>query len=67
MNAEYRGKMPLSHIIQECPAADSQARYTAKLYSALSEIASSVGAISRSRPLYEGTPIPDLLVLRKSY
>ena len=37
------------------------------LYSALSEIASSVGAISRSRRLYEGTPIPDLLVLRKSY
>ena len=37
------------------------------LYSALSEIATSVGAISRSRPLYEGTPIPDLLVLRKSY
>ena len=36
-------------------------------YSALSEIASSVGAISRSRPLYEGTPIPDLLVLCKSY
>ena len=31
MNAEYRGKMPLPHIIQECPAADSQARYTAKL------------------------------------
>ena len=23
--------MPLPHIIQECPAADSQARYTAKL------------------------------------
>ncbi len=37
------------------------------LYSALSEIASSVGAISRSRLLYEGTPIPDLMVLRKSY
>ena len=31
MNAEYRGKMPLPHIIQECPAADSQVRYTAKL------------------------------------
>ena len=37
------------------------------LYSALSEIEPSVEAISRSRPLYEGTPIPDLLVLRKSY
>ncbi len=37
------------------------------VYSALSEIASSVGAISRSRPSYEGTPIPDLLVLLKSY
>ncbi len=37
------------------------------IYSTLSEIASSVGAISKSRPLYEGTPIPDLLVLRKSY
>ena len=31
MNAEYRGKMPLPHRIQECPDADSQARYTAKL------------------------------------
>ena len=46
MNAEYRGKGnlygisiafliqsldPLSLIIQECPAAGSQARYTAKL------------------------------------
>ena len=31
MNAEYRGKMPLLHITQGCPAADSQARYTAKL------------------------------------
>ena len=42
MNAEYRGKEgisiafaihsvdPLPHIIQECPAADSQAQYTAK-------------------------------------
>ena len=30
MNAGYRGKMPLLHIIQECPTADSQARYTAK-------------------------------------
>ena len=30
MNAEYRGKMPLPHIIQEYPAADSQAQYTAK-------------------------------------
>ena len=38
-----------------------------RLYSTLSEIASSVGAISRSRLLYEGTPIPDLMVLRKSY
>ena len=37
------------------------------VYSALSEIAPSVGAISRSRPLYEEPPIPDLLVLRKSY
>ena len=38
------------------------------IYSALSEIASSVvGAISRSRLLYERTPIPDLMVLRKSY
>ena len=27
----HRGKMPLPHIIQECTAADSQARYTAKL------------------------------------
>ena len=41
MNAEYRGRGisiafairsvdPLPHIIQECPAADSQAQYTAK-------------------------------------
>ncbi len=54
-------------VIEEESESSERIEESTEVYSALSEIASSVGAISRSRPLYEGTPIPGLLVLRKSY